>query len=296
MDLRQLEVFINLAESLNYSKTAENLHLSQPAVSRIIQRIEDEVGVTLFYRNHREVQLTKNGKLFYDDSKSLINSYNKALQRTRNSFNREQSNLTIGITDTPLEQAILPEMIKAFHREYPNCKIFLEGFDHNRLKHHLIDHDSDVIFTTYDDITDLAEVKYYHLFSGYFVAIVPADHLLSDKEELDLDDLAGEKILLMDNNWCPPEQLKLQETIRKKVNDLDISYVNDVEIVSLMVKAGLGITVMPSFVAIEKADEIKAVKLNYPAPLDYGLVCRKDEADPLVLAFCQVMQEQAEGI
>ena len=296
MDLRQLEVFINLAESLNYSKTAENLHLSQPAVSRIIQRIEGEVGVTLFYRNHREVQLTKNGKLFYDDSKSLINSYNKALQRTRNSFNREQSNLTIGITDTPLEQAILPEMIKAFHREYPNCKIFLEGSDHNRLKHHLIDHDSDVIFTTHDDITDLAEVKYYHLFSGHFVAIVPADHHLSDREELDLDDLAGEKILLMDNNWCPPEQLKLQEAIRKKVDDLDISYVNDVEIGSLMVKSGLGITVMPSFVAIEKADEIKAVKLNYPAPLDYGLVCRKDETDPLVLAFCQVMLEQAEGI
>ncbi|MCD5434493.1 LysR family transcriptional regulator [Lactobacillus delbrueckii] len=296
MDLRQLEVFINLAESLNYSKTAENLHLSQPAVSRIIQRIEGEVGVTLFYRNHREVQLTKNGKLFYDDSKSLTNSYNKALQRTRNSFNREQSNLTIGITDTPLEQAILPEMIKAFHREYPNCKIFLEGFDHNRLKHHLIDHDSDVIFTTHDDITDLAEVKYYHLFSGHFMAIVPADHHLSDREELELDDLAGEKILLMDNNWCPPEQLKLQETIRKKVDDLDISHVNDVEIVSLMVKAGLGITVMPSFVAIEKADVIKAVKLNYPALLDYGLVCRKDEADPLVIAFCQVMQEQAEGM
>lgn len=63
-----------------------------------------------------------------------------------------------------------------------------------------------------------------------------------------------------------------------------------------MVKAGLGITVMPSFVAIEKADVIKAVKLNYPALLDYGLVCRKDEADPLVLAFCQVMQEQAEGM
>ena len=242
------------------------------------------------------IKLTKNGKLFYDDSKSLINSYNKALQRTRNPFNREQSNLTIEITDTPLEQAILPEMIKAFHLEYPNCKIFLEGFDHNRLKHHLIDHDSDVIFTTRDDITDLAEVKYYHLFSGHFVALVPADHHLSDREELDLDDLAGEKILLMDNNWCPPEQLKLQETIRKKVDDLDISYVNDVEIVSLMVKAGLGITVMPSFVAIEKADEIKAVKLNYPTPLDYGLVCRKDETDPLVLAFCQVIQEQAEGM
>jgi LysR family transcriptional regulator, hca operon transcriptional activator len=126
-----------------------------------------------------------------------------------------------------------------------------------------IDHDSDVIFTPHDD---LAEVKYYHLFSGHFVAIIPVDHHLSDRVELELDDLAGEKILLMDNNWCPPEQLKLQETIRKKVDDLDISYVNDVEIVSLMVKAGLGITVMPSFVAIEKADEIKAVKLNYPCP------------------------------
>jgi DNA-binding transcriptional LysR family regulator len=94
----------------------------------------------------------------------------------------------------------------------------------------------------------------------------------------------------------PSRTTEPQETIRKNVDDLDISYVNDVEIVSLMVKAGLGITVMPSFVAIEKANEIKAVKLNYLAPLDYGLVCRNDEVDPLVLAFCRVMQEQAEGM
>ncbi|MBT8990394.1 hypothetical protein BTH78_08755 [Lactobacillus delbrueckii subsp. bulgaricus] len=130
----------------------------------------------------------------------------------------------------------------------------------------MIDHDSDVIFTTHDDITDLAEVKYYDLFCGHFVALVPTDHHLSYREELDLDDLAGEKILLMDNNWCPPEQLKLQETIRKKVDDLDISYVNDVEIVSLMVKAGLGITVMPSFVAIEKADVDQGGKVELPRP------------------------------
>ncbi|MBT9024310.1 LysR family transcriptional regulator substrate-binding protein [Lactobacillus delbrueckii] len=133
----------------------------------------------------------------------------------------------------------------------------MRDLTNNRLKHHLIDHDSDVIFTTHDDITDLAEVKYYHLFSGHFVALVPADHHLSDREELDLDDL---------NNWCPPEQLKLQETIRKKVDDLDISYVNDVEIVSLMVKAGLRITVMPSFVAIEKADVDQGGKVELPRP------------------------------
>lgn len=48
----------------------------------------------------------------------------------------------------------------------------------------MIDHDSDVIFTPHDDITDLAEVKYYHLFSGHFVALVPADYHLCDREEL----------------------------------------------------------------------------------------------------------------
>ncbi|GHV97470.1 LysR family transcriptional regulator [Lactobacillus nasalidis] len=296
MDLNHLNVFINLAESLNYSKTAENLHISQPAVSRIIQRLEDEIGVTLFYRSRREVQLTKNGKLFYEDSKSLVNSYNKALQRTRNSFNRLQSNLTIGITDTPLEQAVLPGMIRAFQAARPDCKFFLEGFDHNLLKHHLLNHDSDVIFTTHDDVADLADVRFWQLFTGHFMALLPADHPLKDKSELNLNDLAGQKILLMDNNWCPPEQFKLQETIRKSVKDLDISYVNDVEIVNLMVKAGLGVTVMPSFVAIEKPSEIKAVKLNYPAPLEYGLVCRKDESDPLVLSFCRLMQKQAEKI
>ncbi|MGN1407481.1 LysR family transcriptional regulator [Lactobacillus sp.] len=296
MDLRHLEVFINLAESLNYSKTAENLHLSQPAVSRIIQRLEDEVGVTLFYRSHREVQLTKNGKLFYDDSKSLLNSYNKALQRTRNSFNRQQSNLTIGITDTPMEQAVLPRMIQAFHQKDPDCKIFMEGFDHNLLKHHLLNHDSDVIFTTQDDIAELADVKYFDLFKGHFVALLPSGHPLAKLEELELADLAGQKMLLMDNNWCPPEQLKLQEKIRKTIDDLDISYVNDVEIVNLMVKAGLGITVMPNFVALGSCSELTAVRLAYPVRLGYGLVCRKDEHDPLVLAFCQAMQEEAGGM
>lgn len=100
----------------------------------------------------------------------------------------------------------------------------------------------------------------------------------------------------MDNNWCPPEQLKLQEKIRKGVDDLDISYVNDVEIVNLMVKAGLGITVIPSFVAIENCCELKAVRLAYSAGLNYGLVCRKEEHDPLVLSFCHTMQEEAAGM
>ena len=82
----------------------------------------------------------------------------------------------------------------------------------------------------------------------------------------------------------------------KGVDDLDISYVNDVEIVNLMVKAGLGITVMPSFVAIENCCELKAVRLAYSAGLNYGLVRRKEEHDPLVLSFCHTMQEEAAGM
>ncbi len=61
----------------------------------------------------------------------------------------------------------------------------------------------------------------------------------------------------MDNNWCPPEQLKLQEKIRKGVDDLDISYVNDVEIVKLMVKAGLGITVCRASLQLKIAVSLK---------------------------------------
>lgn len=78
MYLEHLTTFVNLAETLNFSKTAVNLNISQSSVSQAIASIEKQLGVTLFYRSRKAVSLTPAGQEFYDRFKPRLNEYNKA--------------------------------------------------------------------------------------------------------------------------------------------------------------------------------------------------------------------------
>lgn len=285
MDLEHLAIFANLAESLNYSQTAKNMHISQPAVSQTIKKMEQELGVQLLRRNRREVQLTANGEIFYQDVKSILNTYNKSVQRTRQAFTRGKSNLTIGMTETPFEEHYFPLLIKKFCEHHPDYKIFFEGHDHNRLKQLVKDQALDLVLLTHDDVDE--SLSYHHLASGPFVALAPVGHPFCQKELVALEDFTGQSLILMDSNWCPPEQFKLQEYIRKNVTGLDITYVNDVIAANMLVQAGVGITIMPNFVSQSACDLAQPVPLDYGAQLDYGLVCRKDNTNPAVADFVE---------
>ncbi|MGZ1378324.1 LysR family transcriptional regulator [Lactobacillus delbrueckii subsp. bulgaricus] len=83
MYLEHLTTFVNLAETLNFSKTAVNLNISQSSVSQAIASIEKQLGVTLFYRSRKAVSLTPAGQEFYDRVKHRLNEYNKAVQHVQ---------------------------------------------------------------------------------------------------------------------------------------------------------------------------------------------------------------------
>lgn len=286
MDLEHLAIFVNLAENLNYSQTAKNMHISQPAVSQTIKKMEQDLGVQLFYRNRREVQLTVNGEIFYKDVKSILNTYNKSVQRTRQAFTRGKSNLTIGMTETPFEEKFLPSLVRQFRQEHPEYKIFFEGHDHNRLKQLLADQALDLVLLTKDDVDDF-QLNFHHLASGRFVALVPSGHPFCQKKQILPADFTGQNLILMDSNWCPPEQFNLQEYIRKNVPGIYLSYVNDVTAANMLVEAGVGITIMPNFVSQATNCLTQPVSLGYDVPLAYGLVCRKDDTNPAVADFVE---------
>ena len=73
MDIHKLEVFINLVETSNYTRSARSMHITQPTVTHDIKAIENEIGVKLFNRNKRYVSVTTDGKAFYQKIKPIIN-------------------------------------------------------------------------------------------------------------------------------------------------------------------------------------------------------------------------------
>ncbi|MEX2804947.1 LysR family transcriptional regulator [Streptococcus sp. H31] len=117
MDFQKLDLFLHLAETLNFSTTADALHISQPAVSKAIQNLEDELGFQLFQRGRRYVRLTESGKSFYEDCKHITANMNLAINRARNISQRLSSSLAIGYTGTVLEMQCLPHLVKKLKKK-----------------------------------------------------------------------------------------------------------------------------------------------------------------------------------
>ena len=101
MNITQLKYFLELGNKLNFSTAASALYISQPALSRQITSLEEELQVQLFERNTKHVRLTKAGKVFYDDLSIIMNELNFAVKKAKGIHNGNKNKLRIGIFDAP---------------------------------------------------------------------------------------------------------------------------------------------------------------------------------------------------
>lgn len=289
MNLDHLAIFVDLVETLNFRKTAYRKNISQPAVSQAISSIENEIGVQLFQRSRSGVKLTAKGKIFYNSIKPMLNTYYKSVQEIQQTQN-EKATLTIGLTNSPYEAIFVPKVISKFITKYPDIKVFLQNYDHNQLKRQLLNHDCDLILTTKDDIQELKSVNFTPILQGFFCALVPKNNPLTQKNELTSNDFDNQSIILMDNNWCPPEQLRIQEIIRKEAHVKDIAYVNNIHTSDIMCRCGLGMTICPSFICGPENESVKPIKLQKSTTLSYGVATLTQNNEATIKNFVKIFK------
>ncbi len=122
MDFNKLQSFLVLAEVKNFTKAAELLYLSQPALTKQIQALENELGVTLFNRVGKSTFLTVEGEMLVNYAKQTIASYNNALEHIRQIQNLEEGTLNFGATNF-IGSYLMPEIIAQFKEKYPKITI-----------------------------------------------------------------------------------------------------------------------------------------------------------------------------
>jgi len=118
MELRHLRYYIAVADALNFTRAAEKLHVAQPALSKQVQDLEDEIGVDLFRRSQRGVTLTAEGKLFLEEARRIVAATDAAVKKTQALARGEIGELNIGYASGPTA-AIMPPTLAAFQSAAP---------------------------------------------------------------------------------------------------------------------------------------------------------------------------------
>ena len=264
MNTNQLEYFIALSETLNFTKAAEKCFISQTAMTQQIKSLEKMVGVPLFVRDKHHVELTAAGKVYLNEAKAIISRSNDALRLARLVSEGTSGELTIGYS-RGYGKSDLVKPLRRFHKAYPLIKINL-FFDNTSILFEALERgDCDIILTTSQKIRDHSGVKYKFLKSYPVLAVLPSDHPLAGSETLTYKDLENEDFIMMEPSNRPKDQMEESILIYERGGYYPniVGMEGNPETLLLMICIGLGISIMPEYITrpYENDDRIKTIPL-----------------------------------
>ncbi|MCV3737349.1 LysR substrate-binding domain-containing protein [Rhizobium sp. TRM96647] len=198
-DLRHLRAFSAVAEELHFGKAAESLHMAQPALTRLIQQLEADVGVTLLDRTTRRVALTEAGKTFLAEIQLAQVHIEQAVTRARHVANGMRGELRIAYTDFAINGR-LPQFLNAFANRHPDIRMNLVFMPTTVQQMALLEQKIDIGFMigSFEHET----MDSYQFDEDRYVALLPVAHPLCGEDRLTLAHLANENFVLGNGeNW-----------------------------------------------------------------------------------------------
>ncbi len=189
----EMHVFTVIVEQSSMNKASALLNLSQPALSRKIAKLEQEIGVPLFKRIGKRLELTRIGQLTYEYALELRQLHRKYLQTVSEFSSAEHTTLTIGASLTTL-QTTLPGLIRTLTQAHPEIDIKAVTGKTHEIVSLVRDHKADIgiVASGIEDST----LRCIPLFEDHLSLVLPRNHIVTDKGQLGIQDLTGMPMIL----------------------------------------------------------------------------------------------------
>ena len=265
----QLSIFMTLAEKCHYGKTSEKHHITVSTLTRLIQRLEEDLKTSLFKRNNRRVKLTQSGEQVYTFAKEIQQRYTALQSQLNPKSDAELSGRITLYSTVTAAYHILPPLLKAFKSQFPAITTYLETGPVKQGYDKLLADDIDFYIGI---ISKKVDTNYLvkKIYETPLILISPIDFELEKDTPLPL-------IL--------PEHEELAERIEHSIKELKIpinihSQVKGHEAILAMVSAGLGCAMLPEIVVNKSYlnTQIKEINTKKALPiLDIGLFVKKEE-------------------
>lgn len=290
MQIRQLEYFVSLCETLNFTRTANAFYVSQTAVTQQIKSLEGELGTALFLRTKRKVELTAAGRLLLEDARSILSHVSAAKRRIQALSGEISGKLSIGFLRT-YENEGFARALRAFRQLHPEVSISLHPGSVPVLNRSLRQDNVDMIFTNrYRSAEEFcsSDIKQYPL-----MAVMPHGHPLSSHLYIHPNELKDVPIVDMHRSSDDPAQTASVMHFFSSAGFMpQLSYLSDdVDSSLLAVASGLGIALFPSYVTDHFADptllDARPI-IGYEKEITVAAFWKPENTNPLIPAFLEI--------
>lgn len=204
MELRQLEYFLMVSEVNSFTRAAERLYVSQPAVTNAIRSLEEELGIQLFDRNQKQALLTIEGEIFYHHIKNIMHGVSNTLSEINNLKNLNSGVLMLGLTPLAGIEP-LPKLLCTFHTKHPGIQLKFIESNSLELQDQLIKEKIDLAVLFSDEKNN--SLNYKPLQKDELVVCCSNTHHFRRKNSLQLTELINESLILLHKHCLFRQQI-----------------------------------------------------------------------------------------
>ena len=289
MELRHLKYFVAVAEELHFGRAAEKVQITQPVISDQIRRLEQELGVKLFFRTKRTVELTEPGKIFFKEAKQILERVEKAVDAVQKADRGELGSLMIGYTG-PALYTLLPKIIRTFRDRYPQVELVLKEICTNEQVEALNSGNIEVGFL--HPPVD-GEFEFISIMTEKMVLALPEDHPLTTFTKVPISKLSNQSFILFPRH----EGLSLYNRILLMCQQAGfapkiVQEVTPQPTMIGLVAAGIGVSLVSESLQNINRPGVVYRKLDVPTPeLELVAAWKKEKVSPVLPKFLQVVTE-----
>ena len=284
MNTKQIDYCIELAHTLNFSRAAENMFVSQPTLTYQIKLLEDEVGFTIFERSGKGAALTPAGSQFVTYLANMREEMKRAIEQGQNFSAKYKDNITISMM---VRQAVyfLPEAMRIFSDRHPDIQI-TPKFEYENGVEGFLRNETDILFALKEQTKQIPGIDVHDLFESHIYLISRKEDELASKNLLTEEDLYGRTLMV--GGGSPPALKAVQHRL---IASGKIDYFNsaDHDTTLTNVAAGRGVCLAPGFLN-DHSGQFAWIPFDCRESFSCVLCTHKNDARDGVNEFIEVLK------
>lgn len=244
METRTIEAFLILGNCLNFTKSAERVYISQPALSRQIVHLEEEFDCELFSRNKRTVELTEYGKASIEYAQRICNEIDQWKLRVKQLRNKGAEQLRIGfLQDFPND--FFPRLVQTFSVNHPNVEMSFRDMGINEIVDSIMHGDIDCGFCLHNEKGKLDQICSLTVSSVKMCAVFPENHVLANRRSIKMEELVNSSFIAITGENYAQGTLQMRFLCKNAgFEPKVIAHAHHVPSMLMMVKCGVGVAVV----------------------------------------------------